>query len=456
MIETLLPLTIIILLILFNGLFVAVEFAVVASSHTRLAQLADEGSGAAQRVLLILNDRKWQTRFIIMAQLGITLASLGLGMYGEHTIAEWILAPLEHYGRLAEVTAHSVASVIAIGLMTYLHVVLGEVVPKSIALQAPEATALRVIGPISFIERIFSPAIFVLNLIANAIMRLVGIPQADIHDRLMSAEELEIIVEESFEGGLIEPAEQLYIENILDMRERTVGQVMTPRTRIEGISVDEDPDRVAEIACDSLHSRYPIYQDDLDTIIGLLHIKDLARQRLSGDGPINLREMAKRRPVLVAPDTLQLDAMLDRFRREKATLAVVIDEFGGTAGIISIEDLIEEVVGEIQDEFDEESAPFEILGERELRVQGHLLLDELNQHFDLTLEHPEIYTVGGLIMTSLGRIPHIGDEAEVDGVIFTVESVDGRAVESVRVQLPEPLVDGDDPAENSPNGELVD
>ena len=436
MIEVVLPLTIIVLLIALNGLFVAVEFAVVASSRTRLTQFADEGSGAAKRVLLILGDRKWQTRFIIMAQLGITLASLGLGMYGEQTIAEWILSPLEHYGKLAEVTAHSVASILAIALMTYLHVVLGEVVPKSIALQAPEATALRVIGPISLIERIFSPAIFVLNIIANAIMRLVGIPQADAHDRLFSADELEIIVGESFESGLLESAEQLYIENILDMRQRTVGQVMTPRTRIEGISVNEEPARALSIACDSLHSRYPIYQDNLDTIIGLLHIKDLARQQLNGGGPLDLREMALRRPVIAVPETLSLEAMLERFRREKSSLAIVIDEFGGTAGIVTLEDLIEEVVGEIQDEFDEERAPFEILGDRELRVQGSLLLDELNQHFDLELDHPEVYTIGGLIMSLLGRIPEAGDETTVNGVIFTVESVEGRAVESVWVLLP--------------------
>jgi CBS domain containing-hemolysin-like protein len=451
MIEVVLPLLIILFLIVLNGLFVAVEFAVVASSRTRLAQLADEGSSAANRVLLILSDTKWQTRFIIMAQLGITLASLGLGMYGEHTIAEWILSPLEHYSRLTEVTAHSVASIIAIGLMTYLHVVLGEVVPKSIALQAPEATALRVIGPVSVIERIFSPAIFVLSLIASGIMRLVGIPQADAGDRLFSAEELEIIVGESYESGLIESAEQLYIENILDMRERTVGQVMTPRTRIVGISVDEDPAHAVDIACDSLHSRYPIYQENLDTIIGLLHIKDLARQQLHDDGPLDLREMAKHHPVIAVPETLSLELMLDHFRREKATLAVVIDEFGGTAGIVTTEDLIEEVVGEIQDEFDEESAPFEVLGDRELRVQGSLLLDELNQHFDLGLEHSEIYTVGGLIMSLLGQIPEAGDEATTAGVTFTVESVEGRAVESVRVLLPEPATD-DTANENDPFG----
>jgi len=450
-IDVVLPIVIILFLIGMNGLFVAVEFAVVASSHTRLAPMADEGSVAAKRVLLILNDTPWQTRFIIMAQLGITLASLGLGMYGEHTIAAWILSPLTHYSQITEITAHSVASIVAIGLMTYMHVVLGEVVPKSIALHAPEVTALRVIGPISFVERIFSPVIYVLNRIAQGLMQLVGIPQAGIHDRLLSPEELEIIVEESFESGLIEPAEQLYIENILDMRERTVGQVMTPRTRIVGISVDEDPAQAINIACHSLHSRYPIYENDLDAIIGLLHIKDLARHQLSDAGPLDLRQMARRRPVIAVPETLSLESMLERFRRQKVTLAVVIDEFGGTAGIVTSEDLIEEVVGEIQDEFDKESAPFEIIGAQELRVQGSLLLDELNQHFDLNLEHPEIHTVGGLIMSALGRIPKVGDETVVSGVTFTVESVQGRAVESVHIHLPAPPTD---PAEDEDNSAL--
>ena len=440
--EFLLPVLIIAALIIFNGLFVAVEFAVVASSRTRMAQLANEGSASAAKVMRILTDARGQTRFIIMAQLGITLSSLGLGMYGEHTIAEWILALLEYYGvemgLINVATAHSAALVLAIGLMTYLHVVFGEVMPKSLALQAPEATALRVINPFWVIERTFSPVIYVLNAIARAITRACGVPERDEQDRMISPQELELIVEESFEEGLIAPSEQLYIENILDMRERTVGQVMTPRTRIVGISAVETEQEILRLVCASNHSRYPIYDGDLDQIRGFFHVKDLARHLQNGadGGPLDLRKMARNRPVIVVPETLSLDLMLGRFRAEKGALAVVIDEFGGTAGIVTFEDLLEEVVGEIQDEFDVERAPFEFVGERRLRVDGSLLLHELNQHFDIDYDEEEVDTVGGLIMAHLGRIPEVGDVVELNGVRYEVEQVAGRAVDSVLVELP--------------------
>ncbi len=450
--EFIAPVAIIAALIFFNGLFVAVEFAVVASSATRMAQLAKEGSASAARVMLILTDTRWQTRFIIMAQLGITLSSLGLGMYGEHTIAAWILALLDQYRERNEfvtvATAHSLASVLAIGFMTYLHVVLGEVMPKSLALQAPEATALRVVGPVAVIERICSPLIYILNAIARALIRAVGIPERDAHDRMISPQELERIVEESFEEGLIEPSEQLYIENILDMRERTVGQVMTPRTRIVGISADETEERILSFICQSNHSRYPIYEGNLDQISGILHVKDLARHRLNGSRPLDVRNMAQRRPVIVVPETLSLDLMLQRFREERGALAVVIDEFGGTAGIVTLEDLLEEVVGEIQDEFDIERAPFELITTRQLRVDGSLLLHELNQHFDIDFTDEEVDTVGGLIMAHLGRIPEVGDTVELNGVYYTVESVEGRAVDSALVELPESTSEPSEAAEN--------
>ena len=440
--EYLLPVLIIAILIFLNGLFVAVEFAVVASSRTRMAQLANAGSTAAAKVMRILTSIRWQTRFIIMAQLGITLSSLGLGMYGEHTIAEWFLELLEHNGVergfLTLATAHSAASVLAIALMTYLHVVLGEVMPKSLALQAPEATALRVIGPVSVIERLLFPVIYVLNVIARAITRAFGVPERSDRDHMISPQELELIVEESSEEGLLAPSEQLYIENILDMKERTVGQVMTPRTRIVGISADETQESILRLVCDSNHSRFPIFEGDLDQIKGFFHVKDLARHLQSGDlaGPLDLRTMARSRPVIVVPETLSLDLMLQRFRAERGALAIVIDEYGGTAGIVTFEDLLEEVVGEIQDEFDIERAPFELIGERRLRVDGSLLLQELNQHFDIDFAEEEVDTVGGLIMAHLGRIPEVGDAVELNGVRYTVELVAGRAVDAALVELP--------------------
>ncbi len=437
--QILLQLLVIAGLIGLNGLFVATEFAVVAASRTRLAQMAEQGSRAAARVLSIISDRAWQTRFLILAQIGITLASLGLGMYGEHTIAEWILAPLEERTPLSKALAHSIASALAIGIMTYMHVVLGEVLPKSLALQKPEPLALALVGPMAWLERLLSPIISVLNALARGIMRLFGIPEVDVHTRLLSAEELEIIVEESAEGGLIQGVEQLFLENIFDLSERTVGQVMTPRTKIVGIPMDADESQVLERVCTTRHTRYPIYDQDLDHIRGILHVKDLARYLVHREGPFDLRRFAELRPPVFVPETVSLEDMLERFRQEEIAMAVVVDEFGGTAGVVTVEDLLEEVVGEIQDEFDQESPPIEVVDERTLRVQGGLLLDELEQHYGVQLDCPDVDTVGGLIMALLGRIPRPGDQVEWQGVRFVVETVDGRAVGTARVILPAPL-----------------
>jgi CBS domain containing-hemolysin-like protein len=463
-VDVLIPLAIIAVLILLNGIFVAAEFGLIAAPPTRIAQKAEEGVVAARQVLSVLRSNEAQNRYLATAQIGITVVSLGLGMYGEHILADWLIAPLEQYTTLAEPLAHTIATVLAIAVMTYLHVVLGEMVAKSLALNYAESTSLLLAIPMQVIQRILSPVIFVLNGLGNFITRLLGVPPAESHARLFSPEELEYIVEESFEGGLIEMAEQLFIENIFDLKERTVGQVMTPRTRIVGISVDETEDEVVRQVCEEHFSRYPIYERSLDQIIGVLHIKDLARYRLQTGDVFDLRAFARLRPVPFVPDTVHLDQMLVRFRQARSPLAVVVDEFGGTAGIITIEDLIEEVVGEIQDEFDQETAPFEQLDERTLRVHGSLLLDELNQHFDLKIDHPEVNTVGGLLMTVLGRIPESGDEIIEDGVIFVVEKVEGMAVQSVRIELPEsvttpsetPLADITDDARSELAADLLD
>lgn len=436
--DVVIPVGVISLLILFNGIFVAAEFALIAAPPTRLIQRAEGGSRLAEQILAVLSDTNRQNRYLATAQIGITVVSLGLGMYGEHILADWLYHALEKHTVLAEQLAHTVATIVAVALLTYLHVVLGEMVAKSLALHYAESTALRLILPMTIIQRIFNPVISLLNGLGNAVTRLIGVPPAEQMSRLFSPEELEIIVEESYEGGLIESSQQLFIENIFDLRDRTVGQVMTPRTRIVGISVEQSEEEVLQTICEMAHSRYPIYEGDLEQIIGLLHIKDLSRHRLHPEEDFDLRAFAQRRPVAYVPMSLPLSQMLARFRTEHISLAVIVDEFGGTAGIVTLEDLIEEVVGEIQDEFDMEDLPFEQIDPHQLRVKGSLLLAELNQHFDLKLEYPDIYTVGGLIMSVLGRIPEAGDEAEKDGLIFTVEAVEGRAVDTVKILLPEP------------------
>jgi CBS domain containing-hemolysin-like protein len=249
----------------------------------------------------------------------------------------------------------------------------------------------------------------------------------------MSPEELEFVVEESFEGGLIEANEQLFIENIFDLSERTVGQVMTQRNHIIGIPVSMEKQSVILRACQARHTRLPVYDEDLDHIIGILHLKDLARQQVDLESEFKLKNII--RPPTYVPESLSLEDMLVQFRREGFQIAIVIDEFGGTAGVVTIEDLVEEVVGEILDEFDQEILPIQDMEENVLRVRGDLLIDELNQHYDLDISHPDADTVGGLIMSQLGRIPNPGDKIEIGDIQMEVENVKGLVIQTVFVTL---------------------
>jgi CBS domain containing-hemolysin-like protein len=432
--EYLVPIAVIALLILFNGLFVAAEFAVVGASRTRIAQRAEQGSVVARRVLNILQNPDRQNRYLATAQVGITIASLGLGMYGEHAIAHWLVGPLESLGVFAVPVAHTISAVVAIGFLTYLHVVIGEMIPKSIALQSADNMVLQLERPMGLMDKIFRPIVVVLNGLGNTVVKLMGIRPASESARLMSPDELEMIVEESYQGGLIQADEHLFIENILDLSERTVGQVMSPRTRIIGIPVTATEKSVLKRACATRFTRLPIYEGGLDQIVGILHLKDLARQQMHPDEAFDLRRLA--RPAVFVPESLSLEDMLRRFRRENIQMAIVFDEYGGTAGLVTIEDLVEEVVGEILDEFDQEIAPMKQIRPGVLRVRGDLLLDELNQHYDLHLSHPDADTVGGLLMTLLGRVLRAGDEVVHEGARFEVEAVKGLAVQTVIVELP--------------------
>jgi CBS domain containing-hemolysin-like protein len=441
--ELILPIGIITLLIVLNGLFVAAEFSIVGSARTRLAEMAEEGSKWAGQVLRILQDPNRQNRYLATAQIGITIASLGLGMYGEHTVAAWLVHPFERVSRVGEAQAHTAAAVVAIGLLTYLHVVLGEMIPKSLALTWPERTVLALQPAMTLISRLFYPVVFIVNLSGNAVLRLVGISPAGSGSRVMGPEELELVVEESFAGGLIEAEEQLFIENILDLGERAVGQVMTPRTRITGIPLGSSEEAVLKLVCETGHTRFPVFDGDLDSIRGILHTKALARQQVHAGQEFDLATLAS--AVMYVPESLSLEQMLGRFRLEGQQIAIVLDEYGGTAGLVTLEDVVEEVVGEILDEFDQEIPPMKALGQGRLRVRGDLLLDELNQHYDLDLRHPDADTVAGLLMAELGRVVEVGDRAVFDGVRFTVESVKRLAVQTVMVELPEP--DGEDELE---------
>jgi CBS domain containing-hemolysin-like protein len=433
--EYLLPILIIAFLILLNGLFVAAEFAIIAAPKTRITQLADNGSIPARHILKILEDPAKQNLYLTSSQFGITIASLGLGSYGEEVLAEWFLTWFSGMRVINQVLAHTLASIIAVALLTYLHVVLGEMIPKSIALQSAESTVIKLNSPMTVIQKIFAPIIWLLNGIANQIVKMMGIPPADIHSRILTPAEIEYVVDESSAEGLLQDKETLFIENILDLPDRSVAQVMTPRTQMVALSLDQDRAELMKQITNTLKSRFPVYQESIDEIIGILHIKDLARSMVNPDQEVINLENLLHDPVFI-PDSLSVEKALKQFRSENIQIAIVIGEYGETAGILTLEDLIEEVVGEIQDEFDQEITPIEVINQNKIRVRGDVILDEINQHYDLDLDHPDAYTIGGLVMSLLERIPQPGDHVAYQEIDITVEAVERLAVQSVIIYFP--------------------
>ncbi|MCA9932786.1 MAG: HlyC/CorC family transporter [Ardenticatenaceae bacterium] len=438
------PLIVIFILVLINGFFVASEFSIIGVRATQIEQMAEEGNKLAQKVLLVLHSRPKQDQYIATAQMGITIASLGLAMYGEPAIGHFIepyLARLMGVEPEAAVVL-SVSYVLALSLLTYLHIVVGEMVPKSLALMDSVNTVLFLTRPMQVIQTLFRWPVALLNGIGNLLLRLFKIPPAQGHARVLSPEELELIVSESTEGGLLKEGEEEMIRNIFDFGERVVAQVMTPRTRVQAIPGNIARDDLLRLVTESRHSRFPVYKGDRDHIVGILHIKDLMRQTLRAKsaaekGAFDLRLILRSAPAV--PEDQPVETLLAAFKRQKLHMAIVLDEFGGMAGIVTLEDLVEEIVGEVRDEFDQEAEPFVEIEPGVLEVSGEYLVDDLIDDVYLGEEEslPDVDTVGGLIITKLGRPPRVGDEVIYnDHVIFQVLTVTRRAVARVRVEFP--------------------
>ena len=279
-------------------------------------------------------------------------------MYGEHVIADWLLEPLHHFEQIGDALAHTIATVASVSLLTYLHVVIGEMIPKSFALQASSQVAIALYHPLNLTKKIFSPLIGVLNILSNAVINVMGLSPGEDESRLFTSGDIEFAVEESLDSGMLESTDHLFIDNILDLDERTVGQVMTPRNRVYALADDLSPEAIIETICTTTKTRYPVYHQTMDKVLGILHIKDLARYYTENQQlPEDITKLF--RPVLYIPESLPLNTLLSQFKQNQTHIAVVLDEFGGTLGVITLEDLIEEVVGEILDEFDQEPPPIQ-------------------------------------------------------------------------------------------------
>ena len=434
------PVLIVAALILLNGIFVAAEFAIVGAPRAAIDARSAAGNRLARLVQSVLRTPRRQDRYIATAQLGITAASLGLGMYGEHVLAEWLLRSVSRAGLPEWIVSHATASVVAVVVLTYFHIVIGEMVPKSLALQQAEALALWITPPMLWTKNLLFPVVASLNALGNVVLRVLGVNrQAQNVEHYYTPEELQLIVQESEELGAIRAESGQMLQELFEFGDLTAGQAMVPRVRISGVPAGATPDEVRELLARSPHTRYPVYEKDLDHITGFIHIKDLLRLLLANSAVDRTRVRA----VPFVPETAPLDAVLATMRQNRTQIVIVIDEHGGTAGTVTLEDLFEEVVGEIEE--GPASAP-QVYRDREgrLRVPGTMRVDELGQQFDLDLEHEDVDSVSGLVLTLLGRTPAVGDTVRYGRLRFDVTAVKGRGVDESAVTLEPPPPETDD------------
>jgi putative hemolysin len=452
MILTILTIILVVsLMIFFNGLYVAGEFSSVSARKTRIVQMAEEGNRVAQTLLPVLQDRHKLDNYIAASQVGITLSSIVLGIYGEQQIAPLIapwIAKLP-IGTDASTGSHlaaaGIASTLVLILLTTLQVVGGELVPKSIAIQYPERLALVTALPMKWsAEVILKPLIALLNGSGTLILKLLGTSSDGGHTHVHSPEEILILIKESHRGGLIAADERRFLQNVFQRSQLRAGEIATPRTRMVVAPVDRPVAEVLKLAADSAYTRIPIYEGDIDHIIGFVHLRDLFTLYRTDNGAA-IHSIV--RPVPFVPESLTSVRVWEQLDEAQSYLAIVFDEHGGTSGMITREDLVEELFGELQDEFDQERALITPVGAGRISVRGDMLISSLNDRLDINLPHEESHTIGGLIMTRLGRIPQVGDAVEIavrrasrpsePAVIhLRVEAVDHLSVTEVCVSLP--------------------
>jgi CBS domain containing-hemolysin-like protein len=418
-------------LILLNGIFVAAEFAIVGAPRAAIDSKAQSGNRLARAVQRVLEDPRQQDRYIATAQLGITAASLGLGMYGEHVIADGIYERLGNHGLPQWLVSHGFASTIAVAVLTYFHIVVGEMVPKSVALQRAEQMALWITPPMLWTRNALFPFVVSLNALGNLVLKMLGVNrQVQNAEQYYTPEELQLIVQESEDLGAIRAESGQKLQELFEFGDLTAGEAMVPRVRVVGIPLGTTPDQIRQLLGRTPHTRYPVYERDLDHIIGMVHIKDLLRVLLRDE---SIRR-THARPLPLVPETAPLDSVLSTMRRERTQMVIVLDEHGGTSGVVTLQDLFEEVVGEIEEGPATVPQIYRDTNDR-LRVPGTMRLDELGQQFDLDLEHEDVDSVSGLILTLLGRPPAVGDIVRYERLRFDVTAVKGHGVDECAVSL---------------------
>lgn len=430
--EFLLQIGLVLLLVFLNGYFVASEFALVAVRQTRIDELANKGHRTAlilQKALDELNS------YISATQLGITIASLALGWIGEPAIAHF-LEPYFHFLSYegAMITANTLAVAIAFALITIFHIVLGEVVPKSIALQRPERIAILIIYPLFIFSKVFQPFIWLLNTAGQLVLNLFGFSSPKGNRSVHSEEEVKMILRQSSEEGKIPQKEVEMVYNIFQLGDIPVKHVMIPRTDILAFSSMTNLDEIIKKISHHPHSRFPVYENSIDNIIGFVHVKDLYQELLKQGDNVRLSKLNIIRKIITVPEVKKIGTVLQDMRRKRIHLAVVNDEFGGTAGVVTLEDIIESIVGEIEDEFDQPVQDIIRQTDGSYHVEGHTLIEDVQEKFHLPLKGQGYTTVGGLVFGLLGHEPRIGDVVEISNLTLEVKEIEGKRIKLLKIR----------------------
>ncbi|MBU3128260.1 hemolysin family protein [Clostridium tagluense] len=418
---------IVFLLVFMNGFFVATEFAMVKVRKSRIETLVLEGARNAKYTSKVVNNLN---SYLSACQLGITLASLGLGWIGEPAVAD-MLTPIFNLFHLQESAVHSISFILGFSIITGFHIVLGELVPKSLAIISAEKIAMYTALPLIMFFNVTYPIMWAFNHSTSIVLKAFGVTLIDEHEAAHTDEEIKLLVEESYNHGLIDKTELTFIDNIFDFTEKTVKEIMIPRTDMACIYIEDSFEDIIASALDEQHTRYPICRDNKDNIIGFVHIKDLYKQKIQGNNQ-NIEDII--REIKFVPESLSISELLKVFKKQKVQMAIIIDEYGGTFGLVTIQDILEEIVGEIQDEFDEEGNEIIKTEDGNYLVDGKVLIEDIIELLDKDFEVENIDTIGGWIYSQLKSYPQVNDKILYEDYDFIILECDSKRISKVLIK----------------------
>lgn len=422
-----LNLLLVFLLVFLNGFFVAAEFSIVKIRASKIETLLGAGNKKAVYTKKILDDLN---SYLSACQFGITLASLGLGWIGEPAVAN-ILSPLFNYFAIDEVLKHTISFIVGFSLITAFHIVLGELVPKSLAILSAEKVALVSSHPLIIFYRVSYPVIWLFDKSTNFILRIFGIKNVSTHEEIHTNDEIMLLLTENYKHGLLNKEELTLVDNVFELSEKNVMSVMIPRTDMHCIYMGDDLKKIMDYVLDGKYTRYPVCLENKDNVVGFVHIRDLCKQAiLNNENSIE----GIMREIIFVPDTMSVNALFKRFQEEHAQIAIVIDEYGGTAGLITLEDILEELVGEIQDEFDvNDVSEIKKISETVYSVDGKVTIDRINKLLNINIE-TKVETIGGLFSLEYGSLPEAGEKITYEGYEFTIIKSDNKRALRVKIE----------------------